>query len=189
MTTTLTKIWHDPVWSKVIAGFILAVGAIAASYFFDWWPMIGELVAQCYAFVLASTYVPNWLLFILGLLILPLGIIFGVIVWQKVFTPQAIAPSWQNYTTDFFFGLRWRWTYGGGGQIHDVHTFCPHCDFQVYPQDVSSYRFIDHIAFHCESCNRRLGEFQESFGSLESKTKRFIQQKLRNGTWSIKSSA
>ena len=183
MTTLFTKLWHDPVWSKVIAGVILAVGATVATYFLNWWPVIGEFVSQCFTFALASTSTPNWLLFVLGLLALPVVIIFGVIVWEKIFPPHSTPPSWRSYTTDFFFGLRWRWTYGNMGELYNTHTFCPHCDYQVFAQDASPYRVIDHIAFHCESCDRHLGEFQESLASLESKTERFIQQKIRNGTW------
>lgn len=183
------KLWHDPVWSKVIAGVILAVGATVATYFLNWWSVIGEFVSQCITFALASTSTPNWFLFVLVLLALPVVILFGVRVWEKIFPSQSSPPSWRTYTTDFFFGLRWRWTYGSGGEIYNAHTFCPHCDFQVFPRDVSSYSVIDHIAFHCESCDCYLGEFQESLASLESKTERFIQQKIRNGSWATQSSA
>lgn len=185
----LKKLWNDPVWSKVIAGVILATSATVATYFLDWWPAIGKFGAQSYPFTLASSSIPNWLLFLLGLLGLPTVILLGAVVWQKVFPPQSTAPSWRSYTTDLFFGLRWRWRYFDDGQIYDAHTFCPYCDFQVYAQDVSSYRVIDHIAFHCDSCGRRLAEFQESFTSLENKTKRFIQQKIRSGTWLTQNSA
>jgi hypothetical protein len=185
----LKKLWHDPVWSKVIAGVILAVSATVATYFLHWWPAIGEFISQCFTFAMASSTTPNWLLFVLGLLALPMVILLGAIVREKIFPPQPSSPSWRSYTTDFFFGLRWRWTYGSRGEIYNAHTFCPNCDFQVFARDVSSYRVIDHIAFHCESCGRHLGEFQESFASLESKTERFIQQKIRNGSWLTQSGA
>lgn len=183
MTAILKNLWHDPVWSKVIAGVILALGATVATYFLDWWPAIGGFVSSSIAFALSSMLTPNWLLLLLALLSLPTLIIIGALAWQSVFPSKARSPSWQDYTADIFCGLRWRWTYGTGGRIYDAHTFCPHCDFQVYAKDVSSYRVIDHIAFHCDSCGRNLGEFQESLNSLESKVKRFVQQKLRNGTW------
>lgn len=184
MTAIFKKLWHDPVWSKVIAGAILALGATVATYFLNWWPTIGGFANSLIAFTLASTPTPIWLLLVLALLALPMLIFIGALVWQSVFPSKAHSPSWQNYTTDIFFGLRWRWKYGTGAQIYDAHTFCPHCDFQVYAKDISSYRFIDHIAFHCDSCSRHLGEFHESFNSLENKVKRFVQQKLRNRTWS-----
>ena len=183
MAQLLKKLWHDPVWSKVIASVILAMGAAISAYFLDWWPLIGQFAFQSYQFILASTFVPNWALLIMGLLSLPALVLLGAVAWQTVFRSEQPSLSWRNYTTDIYFGLRWRWRYFDDGQIYDTHTFCPHCDFQVYSRDVSFYSAIDHIAFHCDSCGRHLGEFQESLASLESKTKRFIQQKVRNGTW------
>lgn len=178
----LKKLWHDPVWSKVIAGLILAAGAGTTGYFLHWWRAIGATVGPCYTLLLAATSVPNWILFLFGLLSLPTVILLGVIIWLKIFPSKPASPSWQTYTTDLFFGLRWRWKYLRDGQIYDATTFCPHCDFQVYAQNVSAYRIVDHIAFQCESCGSQLGDFQESFASLEDKVKRFIQQKIRNGT-------
>jgi hypothetical protein len=104
-------------------------------------------------------------------------------LWQLLFGEGSKGQSWTNYRTDIYFNLRWRWSYSETGQIYGVHTFCPHCDFQVYEKNVSPYRVPDHIAFQCESCGRSLGDFEESISSLENKVKRFIQQRLRNGTW------
>ena len=89
----------------------------------------------------------------------------------------------QAYTEDNFFGLRWRWNYGNG-QLSTLTTYCPHCDYQVFPANASAYRAIDRIQFHCDSCSAQLGEFEESWDALENKARRFVQQKLRNGTWS-----
>ncbi len=36
----LKVIWNDPVWSKVIAGGILAAAAVLLTYFLNWWPFI-----------------------------------------------------------------------------------------------------------------------------------------------------
>ena len=35
----MKKLWHDPVWSKVIAGAILAVAGIIFVYFLQSWPI------------------------------------------------------------------------------------------------------------------------------------------------------
>lgn len=183
MVQQLKKLWHDPVWSKVIAGVILAAGAAIGAYFLNWWSAIGTFFASAGDFARAPTSIPNWGLLILGLLSLPTVVLLSALAWQAVYPQKSTPLSWRTYTTDIYFGLRWRWRYLDDGLIYDTHTFCPHCDFQVYAQDVSSYRFIDHIAFHCDSCGRHLGEFQESPASLENKTKRFIQQKIRNGSW------
>ena len=183
MASILTRLWHDPVWSKVIAGAILAVGATVATYFLDWWPVIGRFISSSYVVALSSASVPVWVIVLVVLLALPTVLFLAALIWKRLFPSQSSPPSWKLYTSDIYFGLRWRWRYLDEGHIYDMHSFCPHCDFQVYARDVSSYRVISHIAFSCESCGQQLGDFQESLESLENKIKRFIQQKIRNGTW------
>lgn len=180
----IKKIWSDPVWSKVIAAGILTAVATAGSYFLNWWPSIGAAIKKCYEFFLLTTNVENWLLALICLLCLPTLIFLFAFIWNAVRGQEtSTGPNWRTYTTDLYFGLRWRWKYFDDGGIYDVHTFCPHCDFQVFPKNASAYRIIDRIGFHCDSCNRILGEMDESWDSLENKVKRFIQQKLRNGSW------
>ena len=36
----MKALWRDPVWSKVIAGVILAALAAVGAYFLQWWPII-----------------------------------------------------------------------------------------------------------------------------------------------------
>ncbi|HKQ24735.1 MAG TPA: hypothetical protein VJT81_09875 [Burkholderiales bacterium] len=179
----LKKLWADPVWSAVIAGVILAAVAGIGSYFLDWWPGIGKLLQKGYDFSLLSTSVPNWLLGLLALLSVPAVLIAGVVIWVKVSPQKEVGPDWHSYTEDEYFGLRWRWRYGSDGDIYDLCTFCPHCDYQIGAQDARAYSVVDRVRFHCDSCGRHLGEFDESPLSLESKVKRSVQQKLRNGTW------
>lgn len=125
---------------------------------------------------------------LLGLLSLP-GIVL-IFFLHKIFYPKGPKPpEWRSYREDLFFNLKWRWNYADDDFIYPLHTFCPNCDFQVYSKYASSYRGIDHISFECESCGRQLGKYSESTESLEDKVKRSIQQKLRNGTWTVKTSS
>jgi hypothetical protein len=89
------------------------------------------------------------------------------------------------YTTDTFYGLRWRWSYTSDGTGTPVYlaSFCPHCDYEVAPEDTSGFRAMFAIMYNCYGCERPGGTFEESAGSLHNKVGRFIQQKLRNGTW------
>jgi hypothetical protein len=181
----LKKLWADPVWSKVIAGLILTAGAALGAYLLDWWPNIGNGLKKAYEFAAAPTLVPNWLLGLLIMLSLPIILLAGLAVWMRLFPSKEAGPGWHSYTSDKFFGLLWRWRYLSDGQIYDVCTFCPRCDYQVYPENVSAYSVVDRIGFRCDSCGSQLGEFDESALSLENKVKRFVQQKLRNGTWVV----
>lgn len=178
------KLWNDPVWSKVIAGIILAGGASSGAYFFNWWPHIWSFIRKTYEFVFFTTNVPNWLLGTLGVLCLPTVFIALALLWEWIHPKkQNDVPDWRSYNTDIYFGLRWRWKYFDDGGIYDAYTCCPHCDFQVFPHNASSYRIIDRIGFHCDSCGSDLGIIEESQSSLENKVFRLIQQKLRTGSW------
>jgi len=148
------KLWHDPVWSKVIAVFILTAGSTVVTYFPNWWPVISAFAAQCYAFSLASTSLPNWLVFLLGLLALRTVKSTVVIAWQKVFPSQSLSRLCRNYTTDIYGNLRWKWSYLDDGQICKLCTFCPECGSQVYAQSSCDDNYT---IFDCESCHRGTG--------------------------------
>jgi hypothetical protein len=175
----LKRIWKDPVWASVIA---TGIGGLW-SYFAGWWPTIAQAGKDAWAFFVATSPIPHWIPVLLVLMALPTLVVGAMLVWQLVRPTSASKPDWHGYNEDNFFGLTWRWRYLDDGRIWDIHTFCPHCDFQVFPQNATAWDAIDRIRFQCDSCHRDLGDIQEAFESVENKTKRFIQQKIRNGTW------
>jgi hypothetical protein len=176
------KLWNDPVWSKVIAGAILAAGAIGCSYFLNWWPTIGTYTSKTLAFSVETSKLPNWVIGALVLGVIPTVLLVGVVTWVSLHPEKESVPDWSSYTTDMFHGMRWRWNYLGHS-LGDMHTFCPKCDFQVFPYRDSAYAVVDRISFRCDSCHSSLGSFDEPWDSLESKTRRLVQQKLRNNSW------
>lgn len=97
----LTKVWHDPVLSAVIAGIILVVITPAVTYFLNWWPAIGEFGQTVYRFALLPSALPNWIIALLGLLAAPAFFVLIAFLWQTAF-PSNPAPNWKNYTTDTF---------------------------------------------------------------------------------------
>lgn len=179
----LGKLWKDPVWGAVIAAGIVAVLGTVGTYFLDLWPTIGRYIAGIYETAQKPNGLPNWAFWLLVLTAIPTLLLALVLVWQAI-APGSSPASWRAYLDDHFVGLRWRWKYFSDGTLGDVHSFCPHCDFQVFPRHASSYSAVDRIAFFCDACNRSLATFDESYEELESKIRRFIQQKVRNGTWS-----
>lgn len=184
----LKVIWNDPVWSKVIAASILALVAFVGTYFLNWWPIIGSYFSDGYVFITSKSLVPNWLLGMFALLVIPTLLLIGALIYSFLKPESPSAPSWKNYTFDNFFGIVWRWKYIDN-TMSDMHTFCPHCDFQIFPKNASGFNAIDRIAFLCDSCHANLGEFNESYLSLENKAQRFSQQKIRNGSWNNKSTS
>jgi hypothetical protein len=181
------NIWKDPVWSKVIATALIAVAAAGSTYFLNLWSAIGNWFGGFIALILSSSYVPNWLLGGMILLCSVTLFFLGAAVWSVIHPSPELSPNWLTYNTDFFFGLRWRWRYGGGS-ITDLHTFCPNCDYQVFPEHDSAYSAIDRIAFNCDICHKKVS-FDGLYDSLESKAERLIHQKIRTGSWDAKDSA
>jgi hypothetical protein len=179
----IKKYWHDPVWSKVIAGTILALAAGVGAYFFDWWPSIKGIAQGIIDFLQSQTAVPNWLL---GVMAIPMlfGIyVFGYVIWKGYFTNNQ-TPTWRNYVKDSFFEIHWSWRYSESGQIFDLYSFCPNCDFQIYPRrHLDVWRDFTHISFHCESCGKDLGNFSDDVEQFENKITRHIQRNIRSGEW------
>ena len=178
----LKSIWKDPVWGAVIAtGIATAIGAIS-TYSLGFWPSISTAATSAWQFLLASTPVSNWVLVMLALPVILVLFLIAVVIRELWSDSSMTKPTWSAYTTDTFFSLRWRWRYVDGS-VDRLNTFCPHCDYQVFPQRASAYDVIDRIAFKCDSCHQHIGAFDESYDQLQSKAERFIQQKLRSNTW------
>ena len=178
----LKSTWKDPVWGAVIATGIVTVAGALGTYLLGLWPVISAAATTAWQFLLATTQVSNWILAMLAVPVILLLLLAVIVIHGLWSNSSEHQPTWISYTTDTFFGLRWRWCYVGGS-IDKLNTFCPTCDYQVFPQRASAYDAVDRIKFNCDSCHKHVCTFDESFDQLQSKAERFIQQKLRNNSW------
>jgi len=186
----LKSIWKDPVWSAVIASAILGVGGAVGTFLLGLWPSIGRWFVDVWTLGGQPSQLANWVVWLSALLSVPTLLFLVALIWTAVRPSQKVADeSWRAYTEDEFLGLRWRWDYSPSGRLEHPAPFCPTCDYQVFPHHASAFNVIERIGFHCDSCGRNLPEFDESFDSLSNKVERFIQQKLRTGTWKTRNSA
>jgi hypothetical protein len=182
----IKEIWHDPVWSKVIAGTILALATIIATYFFDWWPIVCRSIEMGWNSFLKSTPLPNWVITVLVLLAISSVFFLLVMVRNKLFPSNKKTSTSNDYKLDQFFGLRWRWGYYSNGVIRNLTTYCFDCDYQLYagsPPSPGRYKAAVGIAYRCEVCGFKSEIFDEYKDSFEDKVVRLIQQKIRNGGW------
>ncbi|OIR10426.1 hypothetical protein GALL_77380 [mine drainage metagenome] len=187
MIGLVKKYWHDPVWSKVIAGSILAGATVVSAYVLNWWPIIGSRMSGAFAFaftfIFASTSIPNWLIAIL-LIPLVIGLLVIRLMVLNKLRPRKSIPDWHTYVRDAFFGIQWTWRYDETGKVIDLYSFCPSCDFQIYPRpNHNILRDFTHIHFGCENCGHKFGNFQENIAQFENKVIRHIQRNIRNGSW------
>lgn len=180
----LKEFWKDPVWSKVIASAIIGAITLIGTFLLDLWPTIGGKFHLVTTYLQNSTSVQNWILGLLILSSLPFLILILALAWHQARPNTHTKPAeknWKLYVEDKFFGLQWRWDYLNNG-ISGLHTYCPHCDYQVYHIDTNEYG-RPRIQFDCDCCHKHLGTFQEPYISLRSKVERFIDQKIRNESW------
>lgn len=177
----LSKIWKDPVWSKVIAAGILMLIALISTYFLGAWPSIKAFLSQAWSFALSGTSVPNWLL---GIMILPfflLGYVFLIVLKERLANDES-GVSFQNYTRDNLFGLLWVWRYSGG-RINNLHSLCPHCQYQIIPKNDSSFAAVPRYDYACDDCGYSAGSIGGNPSELHQKVELKIQKALRTGEW------
>lgn len=175
----LRRAWSDPVWSKVIAGAILAVAAALWTFFAGWWPDIANAVGAAFDFVTAKTLTPNWLLGLLSLCSCALVIIAALAIIDARSGPLMV-----TYRMDRILGVKWRWKYDANLAIYDLAPFCPTCDFQAIYVDLGQHRF-PHLGIKCEDCNQVFADFKSVtlISEIEDRVEREIQRKLRSGDW------
>jgi hypothetical protein len=175
----ILKLWHDPVWSKVIATAIVVGAAAIWASFAGLWPSIGAVPANIWDWMGKKTPVSNWVTVLLSLG--AFAFVVGVaVVARAVIIARMNIQDLQSYSRDEFFGIRWRWRISDDGQIYDLHSFCPACDYQVYGVNSSAYIVVPQTTYRCEECGRNLYVFNGTDEELESRVRRKIQQKLRD---------
>lgn len=166
-TSGIKKLWHDPVWSKVIGGLILA-SVTGGSYFAGWWPAIFRIFKRVFSFALAYTPVPNWLLTVLSL-----SAILTLCFLLLVIFPARETPDWRSYTSDNFFGILWFWQFSAGGQLYaeDIQPRCPKCLSVLEPAYDMHYKVTTEFAFVCDHC-----DFKRQFFDLHDLRRKIIKE-------------
>jgi hypothetical protein len=180
---SIKSAWADPVWSKIIASAIIAAVGALASYFFHGWPLIGSVIGKGWLLVTATTAVPNGVLWPLIVVALSVAAILIVGIWRSIRPRGPVAPTWKDYLTDSLFDLRWRWRFiGNSGYPDHLYACCIKCDYQVVPGWQGSYG-DPQIYYRCDMCDKEVGPFGDDLQHVESKVRRYIQQRVRTGSW------
>lgn len=179
----MKDIWKDPVWSKVIAAAILAIGAGILATLRGWWPVIGEAIVQAWHWLGESSSYPNWLLILLWLALGAVLFLAGIIVVANLKSDSGAQPQhWKSYTTDEFFGLQWVWRLDSSGDIFGIFALCLDCKCQVYERDIGDYGQTKY-GYYCDVCGRDKATFDEVPRAVENKVKLRIGKNLRTGDW------
>lgn len=176
LADALKKIWHDPVWSKVIAAGVLGLLGWL-TYRWRLWAALRDEIVAAWTFLGSTSPVRHW---VLGLLtvVMMVAVATAVLILWIVLSGRSRppAPDWRAYTTDVFYDLRWRWRYEDG-RIGGLSPFCPRCGYALVPEDWGM-----NLHFQCDKCPREY-TVRQSWHSLLSKVERLVYQKLSSGEW------
>ncbi len=78
-----------------------------------------------------------------------------------------------------FLGVVFRWTYLKNGHVNSFASFCPMCDFQIYPQPSSTYKALPGGVYFCENCSWQSQPFDCTIPQIENQVLRKIDHCLR----------
>lgn len=180
----LRKLWHDPVWSKVIAATLITVVISAGGYVLGLMPLVKVVLSSIWSFVISQTSVPNWLIavFSVPILVLIFGVVSAGVTGLKKTDDDV--TTWESYRSDSFYSLNWSWEYSKSGKISKLYTLCPACSYQILPHQVAGPNYYSHyIEYKCDECGYKVKTFKEEYDTLLSKIERKIQRNIRTGDW------
>lgn len=175
------KMWKDPVWSKVISTGIISGIGILVTYLTGLLPTFLNFIKDIWSWLFQTTDISHWLLILISI---PCALVFYVIfLWIK--SLSTTEQSFKSCISDSFFGLKWRWSYCYEGNISDddVYCFCPRCDHQLFPQDLSGYNFAPQFKYDCPDCGYSIGTIEDNYKQLRRKVILKVQKNIRTGEW------
>ncbi len=193
MVTIFKRIWHDPVWSKVIAWAICGAALITGSYFAGWWHDIAQEFQFLISVLFASSLTPNWVLGILSLLSLCTLVIFGLVIYSALF--KSNVEGSESYTSDEFFELFWEWDWGHGDIYNQtIVALCPRCKTRLEAlrpseplqlAEMIGYGGSGRVRMLCTNCLFEK-QFPGTLDRLVEEVKKQIERKIRTGEYKRK---
>ena len=85
-----------------------------------------------WAFLTDEHSLPGWLLVAVSTVAI-VGLVVFAIAWSNSearIKAKSLIP-FMHYTTDTFYGVKWRWSYSEDGKIINLTMFCLECDIQL----------------------------------------------------------
>lgn len=123
MKEKLSNMWHDPVWSKVIAAVIVALGGLVVSAIKSLCsPMsFGSAVLNVLSFKV-SVWVVLLVIFI---------VVLGVSLLKK-YASKPTPPFVTEFTSGIYQNQRWQWNWRWDDEerryhVYDLSVMCPKC--------------------------------------------------------------
>jgi hypothetical protein len=178
----LTKIWSDPVGSKVIS--VRVVGLLVAlwAYFSGYWEKITTAFIWLSVFFNQEVIIPLWAVVIaIPVLLLTIPTIISLLPERK--------PRFTQYVNDNIFAIAWHWSWGQMDHYSDklyvlgLHARCPECKSILEANDFRSQLLVG-INDACSWKWKRpssSGQFISDYGVLVKKVTTEIDRRVTAG--------
>ncbi len=177
----IKKIWNDPVWSKIIAGVIIAVITFIWVYMKGLWFAINEFTLLFCMVLIKNISVPFWLLILISTLCISATFIILITIYG-IYNKKNTVRNRKDYTTDTFFGLKWFWMYNYLDDITDLYSCCPKCLYQVNT-DYDHYNDI--VYAKCDRCGNVINIPLERNQNVKDRVVLSIQREIRSGNLDV----
>ena len=121
---------------------------------------------------------PGWVLIAISAVAI-VGLVVIAIAWGSSEERIRARSSMQlmHYTTDYFYGVKWRWAYSHYGEIMNLTMFCPECDIQLASCNPPNMRHVN----RCGRCGAKCLDPEMSIPSACNNVPFEIQRKMRAG--------
>ena len=165
---------------EIISGIVLAAVTGASAYFFPggWivaWDFAVAVLNDCWAWLAAPAEIPTGVLLVLFGCVIPIVVLPVIVIWAA----RSAKPSPVPPTTDEILGVVWRWSPSSYGRFDRLASFCPKCDYQVYPRDAAPFAYVHETSYLCENCKWKSQVFEVTPEEVEDRVRRELQRKAR----------
>ncbi len=187
MKKIISKIWNDPVGSKVISAVILA---IFGAGLINFWEMFQEGLSLIGSMLAYKIGIPVWLLIIFVVAIVAL-ILTTLIIQKSEPEEIEIEHDFLKYKTDNILGIIWRWDWlkdysTGKYKITDLHPRCPKCKSHAIGNNDELYSNPDKVVWcikdGCGWIWQQSSQYKIGLlSNLETKVKIEMDRKIHSG--------
>jgi hypothetical protein len=187
------KVKEHPIYSKVIAGLILAALLAISNQVFSW-----NIFSSIFSFASQKYIVPVWGLVVIG--ISPIVFIVGIVCFivfikkdpasqnnKEQFELQSLSV-WMSYVEDIIFTVLWQWKYFSDGSINtrSLLPLCPKCKRQLKTQEsYISFRGAG-IYMNCFNCDFKTDFIGGDYYNFSILVIREIEGRIRSGEYKDK---
>jgi len=184
MKELLSKLWKDPVWSKVIASGLLLFFSVLGTWFFGLWPKIHKNLLQIWGLATYEVSIQMWLIIIsVPLLVFLIPLIRGILPEKE--------PRFIKYRSDNILDINWLWDWSPPSfhndkySIKNLYPRCPKCSSILEINDCSG-QLVHCINDECDWSWNHQRSFQKGTthsSQLDQKVKSVIDRKIHNGEY------